>query len=865
MAKKLFCLLIALLMVSALILPVVATEEEETEPAISTVTTVYLNSPESLLTLAQNCILDSYSLDLQVELLTDIDMTGYDFTGIPIFCGSFEGNNHAISGLALTQDGSAVGLFRYLSSTALVQNLHVSGTIAPEGSRCIVGGIAGENAGKIENCTFDGSVTASDKVGGIVGINRVTGVVDNCTARGQISGDHFTGGIAGENLGVIRRCINSAPVNITPQENAVVITDITLESMTSSESASTVTDVGGIAGTSAGVIRDCDNFATIGYRQIGYNIGGIAGSQMGYIVDCQNFGEIFGRKEVGGIVGQLEPATLIEYTTDALQILQQQLDTMGALAGSASAHAQSSAGTVTGEIASMQDNVQNAMDAVNALLPGSGGFPDADSLQAAQNTLSSSFSGMQSNMQNISSATQSAASALASDMQALMGQIGAMGETLKDAQENIGGSVTDISDLDTPEDTSAKVENCTNYAGILADLNVGGIAGAIAPENDLDPEEDVQIIGEASMNFDSELRAVITDCENNATVTVRKQGGGGIAGAMALGLVKNCTNAGTLDGSAADYVGGITGQSFGFIRQSYANCALAGSAYVGGIAGSAKTLSDCRAIVQLTATEKSGALMGFAENREEITGNYYLAFTNDPGAIDGVSYDGIAQGLDAETFLALENLPSVFHRLGVTFIFEDGSQEQVFLIPGEPLDPADIPEIPQKEGYSAAWEGLDNLNIAFDTTVKAVYTPYPSVMESDLTLKNGRPQLLVEGVFLPEQVFTAQQNSAGPELKGGERLVGAWNFHLPESIAPITLRCHIPDDTQPGKVLIFTGAVWQETTFHTEGSYVVIDVDSTASEVALVEEQSPVLFYVLAAALLVIAIAVIVIVKKKKA
>ena len=65
---------------------------------------------------------------------------------------------------------------------------------------------------------------------------------------------------------------------------------------------------------------------------------------------------------------------------------------------------------------------------------------------------------------------------------------------------------------------------------------------AIAPENDLDPDEDMDIAGEASMNFDSEVRAVVLSCENKASVTVSKRGGGGIAGRMALGLVKSCTN-----------------------------------------------------------------------------------------------------------------------------------------------------------------------------------------------------------------------------------------------------------------------------------------------------------------------------------
>ena len=51
-------------------------------------------------------------------------------------------------------------------------------------------------------------------------------------------------------------------------------------------------------------------------------------------------------------------------------------------------------------------------------------------------------------------------------------------------------------------------------------MNGGGILGVVALENDLDPEEDVEISGDASLNFESEVRAVILDCENTGSVTV---------------------------------------------------------------------------------------------------------------------------------------------------------------------------------------------------------------------------------------------------------------------------------------------------------------------------------------------------------
>ena len=864
MSKRIFCLLLCAFLLSSFFLPVFATEEEETLPATEVVTTIFIGNEESFLSFAENCRLDSYSRELQVELLQDLDLTGFDFSGVPIFCGTFLGNGHTISGLNITADGSAMGLFRYLSPEAVVRDLTVAGTVSPQGSQTLVGGIAGSNAGSIQNCTFQGSITGSDQVGGIAGSNTVTGIIENCQLSGLIHGDHFIGGIAGSNTGVIRGCINKASVNITPQQNSVDLSDITLDNITNSESANTVTDIGGIAGSNGGVIRDCDNFADIGYRHMGYNIGGIAGSTMGYIVQSQNFGSISGRKEVGGIAGQMEPVTQIVFTTDTLQILQGQLDAMGALAGRATANLDSAGAAITGQVAALQENIQTAKDAVQVLLPG--GSDDFDSIQAATNALSSSFQGMQSNMQGISSSAQGAIISLSSDLRALSGQIGAMGATLRNAPQNLGGSVVDISDADTPEDVTGKIEDCANYGDILADLNAGGIAGAISPENDLDPEDDLKISGETSLNFDSELRAVILDCENRASVTATKQCSGGIAGWMALGLVKDCLNTGALPCPNADYVGGIAGQSNGYLRNNSANCSLTGAAYVGGIAGSGKTVSNNRAMVHLEAAEKGGAILGYAEDRTAIQGNYYMTLEHDPGAIDAISYDGSAQPLQPEEFLELEGLHSIFRQITVTFLFADGTEEHVALYPGQVLTPADIPALPAKTGYNAHWEGLDSLNIDFDTVFTAKYTPYTSVLASQQLHKDGRPLVLCEGAFFSGE--TVELTEAEAPTAGKRQVVNECvGIDLPQGVSPITVHLLPQREAAISTVLVQSAnGTWQEVAFHQSGSYLVFPVADDTCAVALVTDV-PIPWHLIAipfvlAAVLVI---VIVIIRKKKA
>lgn len=116
--------------------------------------TVSISSAEDLLALSKNCALDTWSQGKTVALTADLDLTGTEFSPIPTFGGTFLGQGHTISGLRLTAAGSNQGFFRYLQPGAVVQNLHISGAVIPEGTRSTVGGIAGTNAGTIQNCSF---------------------------------------------------------------------------------------------------------------------------------------------------------------------------------------------------------------------------------------------------------------------------------------------------------------------------------------------------------------------------------------------------------------------------------------------------------------------------------------------------------------------------------------------------------------------------------------------------------------------------------------------------------------------------------------------------------------------------------------
>ena len=92
--KRISALLLCLLLVLSLPVTALAEEAKDTDEAAAAEegTTLRILRQKQFLDFTENCRLDSYSRNLSVVLLTDIDLTGVDFAGIPIFCGNGPGN-----------------------------------------------------------------------------------------------------------------------------------------------------------------------------------------------------------------------------------------------------------------------------------------------------------------------------------------------------------------------------------------------------------------------------------------------------------------------------------------------------------------------------------------------------------------------------------------------------------------------------------------------------------------------------------------------------------------------------------------------------------------------------------------------------
>lgn len=1014
---------------------------------------IHISTVEDLKNLAVKCSLDSWSVDKKVILDKNLEMQNEEFTAIPTFGGIFEGNGKTINGISISKDGSYQGLFRYIQEGAIVRNLTVKGHITPSGSASYAGGIAGSNSGMISNCKFSGIANGSGSIGGIAGTNEESGVIYNCISEGMVYAEHYAGGIAGMNLGAIESCSNSSSVNTRIEQMDIDIKDISIDTLTTTEDAADITDIGGITGYSAGVVKGSKNYGNVGYQHKGYNIGGVAGRQTGYITACSNYGRIYGRKEVGGIVGQMEPYRNLTFSETTLSQLRSKNNELKSGIDKTISDARGYSGAVSDKLTQISeaadtmsdslnviaDNTENLINtdvdqinilsshlskAADMLIPAGQYLEDAahdmeaafdkvknaasqmnsssddfqktieilgdavelisvnqeyidkaeeavnnaidafdegdrdkakEYLKEAVEAVGDSISGLQDAsdkaaeaepymknvgeavsqslktleegmdnmkdtgselgdsaktlqevlryisdnvdfklvkidssqikaredlvssidtvsdlMQELNLTVNSQNNLLADDLQMVSDIIDDMINIIIDARESAQESVdngidneNDISSEDTQGQADGKVDLCANYGEVNGDVNVGGIAGALAVEHDLDPEDDIDIEGDISVKFDYSTKAVIRDSENNGKVVCKKDCAGGIAGNVDLGCIISCNAYGSVESTDGNYTGGIAGMCRTLIRDSNAKCDISGNNNVGGIAGSTADISGCRALVRINeSNEKAGAIAG--EVTGEASDNYFVS--DKLAGIDGVSYAGKAEPVEWEEFAAAEELPNRFLEFKLTFIANGKEIYTYDFEYGASFDEKNKPEIPAIEGCQAQWEEYDYSRLTFDDVIQAVYTQYVSSIESEQMRSEEKAMLLVEGRFNSRDTIQVE-NAENTYNSDGKAPDECWTVTIPQD-GNETHKIHfvLPDNINKADVSVLYDGQWSKVSCDNDGDYLVFE--ARGNQVTFcIHKKSFLYLYIAAAAAAaaVIAAAVIIVRKKKKA
>lgn len=203
--------------------------------------------------LTADIVLNSGTIDASSKYVHGWAAIGNRYGGMHPFWGTFDGNNHTVSGVYInlpgTQEQGLFGISKGTIKNVGVINSYIKGST-------MVGGIVGNNlGGAVTNCYNTGAVycaQSAGQAGGIAGYMTwsATGpTVTNCYNAGFINGTNHIGGITGWNEGNVTNCYN----------------------------------IGDTSGNS--------------------NTGGVVGMNFGGVTNCYNTGAVNGTSNFGGIIG----------------------------------------------------------------------------------------------------------------------------------------------------------------------------------------------------------------------------------------------------------------------------------------------------------------------------------------------------------------------------------------------------------------------------------------------------------------------------------------------------------------------------------------------------------------------------------
>lgn len=832
---------------------------------------IEISRVNELIEFANKCKYDSYSKDKIVKLTADIDVSGSDFKGISYFAGTFDGGSHIISGFNVDYKGSDFGFFRYIAESGFITNLNISGSINVTGSQENIGGIAGVNKGVINESSFSGKVNASTATGAIAGYNHENAKIVSCTSDADILATNQTGGIAGVNDGLISSCTSKSRVNTQELDTTLDIGGVDVGTLNLTQNVIDRNDMGGIAGESTGIISDCVNYGKIGFAHTGYNVGGIAGKQSGKVITCSNEGEIYGRKDVGGIVGQAEPDIESEYLNDRVDDVQSSIDIINSTLNNMSSSMNNASSDVKSYTENIIDQYNELLDKLQDKLNGNNDndekiedFVDDISKDIENSTVADDIHGL-------ADTVDSEIRTIADSIEKISAQIKNIGNTVTETMDVVTSDddyIEDISSADSAQNSDGVIAKSVNRGAVHGDINVGGIAGTMNVEYDVDPEYDLDITETTNVRLRSTVSDVVIYCINYGEVNSKKDCAGGIVGLQELGLVYGSEGYGTVKSETGNYAGGIAGNSASAITDSYSLCNVESEDYTGGICGKGYTMQNCISIPAILGDgEAKGSLAGIIESDGEVSTNI---FVNDIyGGIDDINYSGKADSASYEAVMAMENIPDGFHRVTLVFKADGNVIDTKNIAYNANLGVSELPSIPDKDGYYAQWpENIVSKPILQNTVVEAEYHVWIESVAGDIASQNDKPLFIAEGKFYDDNKITLSKCDTD-NLSGDIEYSYAWKMRGTDVKDKGTKTCHFYIKNTSGSSEVWyrdnADSGWVKADAKEHGSYMTAEIPYEADFAVIHKESSNMIYYICGgAAACIIVLAVIIIKKRKK-
>jgi hypothetical protein len=226
----------------------------------------------------------------------DLSGTSLHLPMVPVFGGTFDGNNVTISHLTITGD-NYVGLFGKLSPGSCVKNLGVvDANIAGSGE--YVGAIAGSNGdyahwivgingedhqmlegGDIVSCHSTGKVHSDGGcVGGLVGFSY-GGHLNRCSSGAEVSGYASVGGLVGDSGSDVDECRSCGAISAVSRAAGGFVGEnkgSLLRCYSTGSVSGVLSEGGGLVGCNLSTVTECYSTATVS----GTSNGGLIGRNM---------------------------------------------------------------------------------------------------------------------------------------------------------------------------------------------------------------------------------------------------------------------------------------------------------------------------------------------------------------------------------------------------------------------------------------------------------------------------------------------------------------------------------------------------------------------------------------------------------
>ena len=577
---------------------------------------------------------------------------GYDVGGV---CGFNEGTISNCYNSGYISGGLTVGGVCGLNSTyGTIYSCYNSGNVSGTGDYYVsVGGVCGDNDGKISNCYNFGTVSGNNGIGGVCGDND--GKISNCYNFGTVSGNNgIIGGVCGRNYGSISNCYylqGTAEGGINGNDEIAQAEVKTAEQFASGEVCwllNSNSDQNHVwfqtldtddypvldeAHATVYVIGNCPNDINNSYNNQGP-------SQIGAHTDNDNDG----RCDFCGKIMISEPT---------------QKDGVYQISNRAELYW--FAGLVNGTLSGVEQNIYANAVLTADIIINENVLEDDGNLTANtedlliwnpigknyDKTFRGTFDGQGHTVSGIY---------INSSDYGYQGLFGYNGGTIKNAGITesyikggyyVGGVCGE---------NNGTISNCHNSGAVHgSDDYVGGVCGDNSHgtisncHNSGTVHGNNNIGGVCGNNY-----GTISNCYNSGTVNGNNNIGSVCGSNSSYGTISNCYNSGTVIGGGY-CIGSVCGYNHGTISNCYNSGTVSGNNNVGGICGSNSSygsISNCYNSGTVSGNNNVGGVCGY--NPDGIISNCYYLQDTATGGINGNDVSGQAEVKTAEEFASGE-------------------------------------------------------------------------------------------------------------------------------------------------------------------------------------------------------------------